>query len=112
MKYKVGDKVKIKTWKEIKKEYKNCSSYYRTYPDAIHPNSPLGFHREMDHAIEKLKTHRIVEIKEVKENSNEDSPYYTVKEISCYWSFNNNMIKYRIDITPIFSRFDLLDLRL
>ena len=114
MDYKVGDKVRIKTWKSMKNEYEVNKSYNndKNDKDIIYPDTVLGFHKAMDIEIEKLKTNRIATIKKLKDHN--EGTYYVLEEMSSIWSFNNNMIEclskdYKEPI-PITSRFEILDL--
>jgi len=99
MKYKIGDKVKIKTWKEMKKEYGvtgsiNC--YYNYF-----------FTEYMEKDIKALNCNRILTIKNVKNPCN----FYTMKEIS--WKWSDSMIKCLVKdkSEPITNRFEILDIR-
>ena len=102
MKYKVGDKVIIKTWKEMEKEY------------GLNPaggiNIPKGFYFFMENKLEQLKTNRILTIRYVNCNSNR----YSMKEINYKWT--DNMIKclakdYKEEIyDPIKTRWEILDI--
>ena len=104
MKYKIGDKVKIKTWKEMEEEYGcRCS-------DPGNINCEFEFTKSMEKAIEELNCNRILTIKSVYYFS------YTMKEIS--WQWTDDMIKCLAknkikEIKPlsITSRFDILDIR-
>ena len=89
MRYKVGDKVKIKTWGETKKL--------------------VNFNSFMEKEVEELKTNRILTIKVVNEGC-----YYAMKESRWFW--NDDMIKclakdFKKEIyEPINDRFEILDL--
>lgn len=102
MKYKVGDKVKIKTWGEMEKEYGlnsfgNIDSYY-------------CFIKEMEIRINRDSPDRILTIEKVTKSG------YLMRAMSCNWS--DNMIEclaedYKKEepiYKPINSRFEILDL--
>jgi len=90
MKYEVGDKVKIKTWKEMREKKIEIS---------FNPS----FIKYMKKDFYKFSPKRRVEILKVYEN------YYVIKNI--HWHFTDNMIKELIKPEPINSRFDILDIR-
>jgi len=99
MKYKVNDKVKIKTWKQMEKKYgldKNKD---------ININCEYRFHKKAEKQIKKLKAKRIVTIKKTGKNKNDG---YRVKEVD--WLIIDNMIKCLIKEEPILNRFEILDL--
>jgi len=100
MKYKVGDKVKIKTWDRMEKEY--------GIRENGNINCKKSFLPNMEEELNKLNTNRILTIKEINNN------HYYMKEIGYYWS--DDMIEclaedYKIEILePINSRWEILDL--
>jgi len=108
MKYKIGDKVKIKTWGELEKEY-------GIKKDIVSINCAGPFIPTMEKKIEELNCNRILTIKSVSGHTN----YYSMKEISMWsWSddmikclIKNNIIKDDIESGPITSRFEILDIR-
>ena len=94
MKYKVGDKVKIKTWKDMEKEYGlNKDSIYFQYTQKIEDD------------INKLFSDRIVTIKEVGED------FYIIGNT---WFIDEDIIKCSAKRYKkkhyINSRFEILDL--
>ena len=101
MSYEIGDRVKIKTWKEMEKEFGIssisciCAGYY-------------GFVKDMEEWINKKFTNRILTIEEVLTNS------YLMNGDRQRYHWDNKMIKYRIKeeeiFKPITSRFEILDL--
>ncbi len=100
MKYKIGDKVKIKTWEEMEKEYgkrgKNINCAYT-------------FVKEMEEDLEKINTNRIVTIKEIIENE-----FYYMKELP-RWSWSDDIIKCLAKNYKkpelITNRWEILDIR-
>jgi len=76
MKYKVGDQVRIKTWKEMKREY-GVTPY-----GSIATGKEATFPSGMEEYCNKVMT-----ISQIK-----DDMYY-MKEDEGYWSWNDNMIK-------------------
>jgi len=95
MKYKVGDKVKIKTWKEMEKEY--------GLTERRNINLRPYFMKEMEEQLNENFLDRIIKIKENTKDG------YRIKEMGCYWS--DGMIKELIIPEPIYSRFEILDIR-
>ena len=101
MKYKAGDKVKIKTWEEMEKEYGSSTSKNR-----IKCNQT--FYKVMNKEIEELDCNRILTINKVFRDC------YEMKEIE-KWIWSDDMIKClvknEIKSKPITSRFEILDIR-
>jgi len=98
MKYKIGDKVKIKTWKEMEKEF------------GIHENGYIKcigsflFTKYKEKQFKKQFPNRIVEIAII------DDSDFKVKEINnWYWPIMS--IKEKVVYEPINSRFEILDIR-
>ena len=104
MKYKVGDKVRIKTWEDMKKEYGS---------DGINNinNSPNSFVKQMEEELNKISLNRILTIKSIRNGS--FSLDYEMKEIR--WAWMDEMIeclvKDYVEPIPIDNRFELLDIR-
>jgi len=98
MKYKIGDKVKIKTWKALKKEFRQKGEH-------IYCNS-RGLMSFMEKDLQRLHCDRILTIKEIVANKD-----YNMKEISCVW--NDEMIECLVEEpnNPINSRWEILDIR-
>ncbi len=106
MNYKIGDKVKIKTWESMRREFKLlCSTSIDTGEDLL-------FTKELEKIINNIN--RVITVKKVCENS-----YYTAHELPRYHNHCNNLIDWRItdkmieDINiydPIHSRYEILDL--
>ncbi len=100
MKYKVGDKVRIKTWEGMEKEFGlNINGNIQNIP---------CFLKEMEEWINKDFPDRILTIKE------EIHSGYKMEELRLRWG--DDMIEclakeYKEEIhAPILSRFELLDL--
>jgi len=106
MKYKIGDKVRIKTWKGMEKEYGlnhlgSIQNHYNT----------CRFTRYMESLLNANCPDRILEIRKI---NGSESCYYMKnipckKDIPCNWS--DDMIEEKIIPEPIYSRFDILDIR-
>jgi len=97
MRYKVGDKVKIKTWKEMQKKY-------GLNGDVIECGFVIGMEKQLN---EKFPD-RILEIETVNKCN------YSMKNFK-YYVWNDKMIKclakgYK-EPEQITSRFDILDFR-
>ncbi len=125
MNYKPGDKVKIKTWEEMKEEFGVFTSQKININDHL-----CCFNRTMDEVINKLQTNRVLTIKEIIEEKKEVPQkqlkiceHYIMKEM--VWNkkqeentgdkekyrWTDNMIEASVEEPiPILSRFDLLDL--
>ena len=102
MKYKVGDRVRIKTWEDMKEEFKGTTADdYINCPGAY--SFPLNEEKELN---EKFPD-RIVTIKEVKSN------YYKMEKIDKKWSWTDEMIKnkeLKKVVKKKYNRFELMDL--
>ena len=95
MRYKVGDLVKIKTWKEMEKKY-GLNEFGNI------KNKAPAFVEEME---EGLSPNRIVKIYEVRERYN---CYHVDGSI---WNWTDNMIEGSLkELEPIKNRFEILDL--
>ncbi len=101
MKYKTGDTVKIKTWKEMEREY-GLDRYGNI-------RCKERFTHGMEKEINRDFSNRILTIEKISINT------YKIKNINWYWS--DDMIKclvkdYKEKIfKPILSRFEILDIR-
>jgi len=91
MKYKVGDKVKIKTWKEMEKEF--GLNYYKDVKC-----DGRCFMKYMEEAIKDMDANRIVIIEGIKDDYIGDD--YIMKGFRKYyqtddyeWRWRDNMIK-------------------
>ena len=93
MKYKIGDKVKIKSWEEMKKA-------------AGVENFPLGIER----SLINVSPDRVLTIVSVKKHNYYIE--YTMEERE--WIFSENMIECKMENykkpIPIISRFEILDI--
>ncbi len=102
MKYKVGDKVRIKTHEEMKKGYNFPSLSYDTLMVGYY-----GFTIDMEEWINKNFLDRILTIRYVERN------YYDIKHDLNHWRWNDRMIeclaKYYFE-NIITDRFEILDL--
>jgi len=105
MKYKVGDKIRIKTWEELEEEYglnKNKNINLRI--------GNIQFVREKEKYLNKNFPNRIVEVTKVKERVF----CYASKDCS-FWEWTDEMIEGLADELKererIKSRFDILDIR-
>ena len=105
MNYKVGDKIKIKTWEEMEKEFG-----FGNNNKTIITCSGL-FNSTMEKEIEELKTNRILTVKEVEINHR-----YRMKERTSEiaWTWSDDIIRclvkdYKVP-DPIKSRLEILDL--
>ena len=95
MKYKVGDLVKIRTWKEMEREYgidehKRIKSKY------------IFFSEKREKLLNDLSSDRVVEIYKIDRN------YYFIKNFIELWKWTDYMIEELAE--PINSRFEILDL--
>ncbi len=105
MKYRVGQKVRIKTWEAMLKEFIISTSG----SISIHKN--LGFNPDMESVISGLNTDREVTIFEVVEGVGKgENKHYKLDETGL-WHWTDEMIECLTEeIIPIGSRFELLDL--
>ncbi len=102
MDYKVGDKVRIKTWESMKRKY-GLVSFYSIIKTTHH------FIWGMEESINQKFPERILTIEEIRSGSLNDC--YIMKNICCKWT--DDMIEglYEEPIyKPITSRFEILDL--
>jgi len=105
MRYKVGDRVKIKSWEQMERDF-GLNSH-----GSIKSNRVVV--RGAYETLQKLNCNRILTIKEVVVHSISD--YYRMEEIVCDWT--DDMIEcldndYLEEVCqPIFSRYEILDLR-
>ena len=107
MKYKIGDKVKIKTWKKMEKEFG-----LNKFGNIFVKNS-IDFYKNKEKALVNASIDRIVEISEIKHHY-AIGGYYHLKDISNNFIWLDEMIEclYTGEIDePIYSRFEILDIR-
>ena len=103
MKYKVGDKVKIKTWEAMKKEYGEIYDDSGTIRWKEYRYS-CGFTYSMEKPLNEICSNRILTIRIIYDND-----CYGVKEIGYSWT--DQMIECLAEKpTPIETRFEILDL--
>ena len=100
MKYKIGDKVKIKTWEELEEEY-GLNEFGGI--DIKKKSKFSSFYKKKEKILNEKFPDRIVEIEEIVEKND----YYYMKDIGWYWT--ENIIKELVD--PIKNRFQILDIR-
>ena len=101
MKYKIGDKVRIKTWENMKKEFGVNSKRIQT---SI--NSKVVVYREMYNNLMETTQNREVTISHIQNVS------YNFKEVGFHWSEDTIecLIDEYLNIETI-SRFEILDIR-
>lgn len=100
MKYKVGDKVKIKTWEQMEREFGLMGC--RNDMEVI--NCPRKFVADMENSLKAKFPDRVLKIYEV------DRDYYNMEGISWFWS--DEMIESiytEIIYEPINNRFEIMD---
>ena len=92
--YKVGDKVIIKTWEEMEKEYGTNTPWTIAVRH--------GFNKDMEDTLSKISPHRVLTIRKV------ENERYKMEEISYAWC--DDMIEDYEELDPINSRFEIMDL--
>ncbi len=100
MKYKVGDKVKIKTWEEMEKEFGLSSNLIKMHKD-------IFFTQSMEKYLKEISIDRILTIKEI---YNDNDIY--MEEIGYVWKdcYIEGLVVEEI-FEPIENRAEILDLR-
>jgi len=103
VKYKVGDLVRIKTWEELENEYRLDKDgdivIYSTY-------ITYYFIRKKEKLMKAEFPDRIVKIKKVEKDTYEMEDFEEDQ-----WHWPDYVIKEKVIIEPIYSRFDILDIR-
>lgn len=104
MKYKVGDKVKIKTWKVMEKEFSSTLDFIKC---------KSGFLKERDRLINKNFPDRILTITKLDHNTTT----YFMKGFKNRWEYNwpedviECLVENHVKIIDIIeTRFEILDL--
>ena len=96
MKYKVGNKVKIKTWEGMREEYNSSH-------EGVILMGYFSFYKGMEDWINEYFSDRILTIK----NIHVKEKYYVMVEMG--WNWTDKMIKEGI-FEPITNRFEIIDL--
>ena len=104
MKYKVGDKVRIKTWKEMKEEYGEFNKRRL--------NTTITYLDGMEEDIKRFAADRIVEITRMHTHATctiKEAPgwFWTIDSIKCL--ADREQVKKQVKVKKI-TRFDLMDL--
>lgn len=107
MRYKVGDKVRIKTWDSMVNDY-GMSGYFESGINKERIPCDKSFYDIMEKQLEEIDTNRVVTIKEIEYKSS-----YRIKELN--WEWSDDMIECLVEdyvkSEPIESRFEILDIR-
>jgi len=107
MKYKVGDKVRIKTWKEMEEKHGIDNAFGTTF--IRYTKERFNLSSDMEEDINRLYPDRIIEIYKIKKvHNHKDTCYYST---ILNWHFTDDIIEEEIVFEPIDSRFDILDIR-
>ncbi len=106
MKYKVGDKVVIKTWDAMKEEFVMSTGGHIS----IHKYSK--YTHQMEQVIRELDIGRVVTISEVVSGATLPRiPHYKIEESYTNWVWTDEMIECAaVPVDPINNRFEILDL--
>jgi hypothetical protein len=106
MKYKVGDKVRIKTWEALDEEFSSFKSIFNDN----YILCGIHFTQGMENELTKLNNNRILTIEAV----NQEDRIYHMEELLFNWT--DNMIESVMTpelirlMEPIRNRFEILDI--
>ncbi len=112
MKYRVGDRVRIKTWNDMVREYSSTTQFERNYIFIQSPRGSFVFNFNMEEMLNNFISDRIITIKEIRENYHQNNSY-KIEESTLDFYWQDWMIERLVERTepdPINSRFEILDL--
>ena len=109
MKYKAGDRVKIKTWAQMEKEYIKGTFVENLVSICPNKDYHYAFTIEMEENLAKIAPNRIVEIKRV---SSKDTYYIEGFGMNYNWMdfMIEGIAKEEEEETPPLNRFQLIDI--
>ncbi len=111
MKYKVGDRVRIRTWEDLEEEYGLDKSLDINPPEFCR----TCFSRRMEDILNEDFLDRILTIELIDKDGLNDGSYYITEEIQSGWIWKDWMIEEQIIekyiiFEPIEFRFELMEL--
>ncbi len=109
MKYKKGDKIKIKTWGKMEKEF-GTRAMYNDGEIVIDSHRP--FYKEIDKEIKDLRSNRVLIVSEVHISTTATPPVIEYGVVEFGYIISDEWIvfkKQKLD-EPINNRFEILDL--